>query len=147
MAIVIPPQARADFDLARAYLIRDSAGRRLFDRLETSARSFRLTLDRRGNDYFDPASGTIAWDPYSALRTTRGGLQSPALGLAHEIAHAVESPRREAELSSRALPRYDNGEEARVIRGYERHAARALGEGVRFDHRGTLYRVRTPVSR
>jgi hypothetical protein len=147
MAILIPPRARSDFELARAYLIRDAAERRLFERLENSARTFHLTLDRRGDDRFDPATDTIAWDPYSALRTTRGGRQSPALGLAHEIAHAVESPRRQDELSSRALARYDNAEEARVIRGYERHTARVLGENVRYDHRGTLYRVATPVSR
>jgi hypothetical protein len=147
MAVVIPSRARSDFRLAKAYLIRDGAERRLFDRLESSPRTFHLRLDRRGDDYFDPATDTIAWDPYSALRTTRGGRQSPALGLAHEIAHAVESPRRQAELSSRVRARYDNAEEARVIRGSERHAARVLGEGIRFDHRGSLYRVRTPVSR
>lgn len=147
MAVLVPARARPDFQLAKAYVIRDGAERRLFERLETSARTFRLTINHRGDDHFDPATDEIAWDPYSALRTTHGGRQSPALGLAHEVAHAVESPRREAELSSRALARYDNGEEARVIRGSERHAARTLGEGIRFDHRGSLYRVRTPVSR
>ena len=147
MAIVVPARARPDFELAKAYLIRDVAGRRLFDRLESSSRTFRLTIDRRGDDHFDPNTDTIAWDPYSALRTTRGGKQSPALGLEHEIAHAVESPRVQAELRGQVRARYDNAEEARVIRGCERHAARALGEGVRFDHRGTLYRVHTPVSR
>jgi hypothetical protein len=147
MAIVVPARARADFELARAYLIRDGAERRLFERLDSSARTFRLAIDRRGDDHFDPDTDTIAWDPYSALRTTRGGRQSPALGLGHEIAHAVESPRVQAELSARVRARYDNAEEARVIKGSEHHAARTLGENVRFDHRGTLYRVRTPVSR
>ena len=147
MAVVVPSRARPDFQLAKAYLMRDGAERRLFERLESSARTFHLTINRRGDDHFDPAIDAIAWDPYSALRTTRGGTQSPALGLAHEMAHAIESPRREAMLSARTRPGYDNDEEARVIRGSERHAARALGEGVRFDHRGNLYRVRTPVSR
>jgi hypothetical protein len=147
MSIVLPGQARADYDLARAYLTRDSAQRRLFARLESSTRPFRLSINHRGDDHFEPATGTIAWDPYSALRTTRGGTQSPALGLGHEIAHAIESPAREAILSTRLRPGYDNAEEARVIRGSERHAARTLGEAVRFDHRGNLYRVHTPVSR
>jgi hypothetical protein len=147
MAIVVPARARPDFELAKAYLTRDGAARRLFDRLESSSRTFRLTIDHRDDDHFDPNTDTIAWDPYSALRTTRGGRQSPPLGLEHEVAHAVESPRVQAELSGQVRARYDNAEEARVIRGCERHAARALGEGVRFDHRGALYRVRTPVSR
>jgi|SRR5579884_109410 len=147
MAITIPRAARSDYELARAYLARDPAQRRLFERLDRSARHFHLALDSRGDDRFDPNSDTITWDPHSALRTTRGGTQSPALGLAHEVAHAVESPARESALSARALGKYDNAEERRVIRGSERQAARALGESVRFDHRGTLYRVATPVSR
>ena len=147
MAITIPDGVRADYALARAYLCRDSAERRLFERLQDSTRRFHLAVDRRGDDHFNPSSNTIEWDPYSALRTTRGGTQSPALGLGHEIAHAVESPRREKTLSDRAVCGYDNYEERRVIRGSERHAARTLGEAVRFDHRGSAYRVATPVSR
>lgn len=145
--ISIPTNARSDYELARAYLCRDSVERGLFERLEHGARRFHLAIDRRGDDRFDPNTDTIAWDPYSALRTTHGGSQSPALGLGHEIAHAVESPARESTLAARALPRYDNAEERRVIRGSERHAARTLGESVRFDHRGSTYRVATPVSR
>lgn len=147
MPIVLPGRARADYELARAYLTRDRAERSLFARLDSSPRTFHLTINHRGDDHFDPANDTIAWDPYSALRTTRGGTQSPALGLGHEIAHAVESPAREAALSNHFRAGYDNAEEARVIRGYERHAARTLGEAERFDHRGSLYRVHTPVSR
>ena len=145
--IIMPARARGPYALAKAYLVRDRTERRLFHALSASKRAFHLTLNRRGDDHFDPGSNTIAWDPYSALRTTRGGTQSPALGLGHEVAHAVEAPAREAALSSRPLRAYDNAEEARVIRGSERHAARTLGEGIRFDHRGTLFRVTTPVSR
>jgi hypothetical protein len=42
---------------------------------------------------------------------------------------------------------YDDAEERRVITGVERHAARTLHEGVRRDHRGTLYTVREPTMR
>lgn len=145
--ISIPAAARSDYDLARAYLSRDGVERRLFERLNTNARHFHLTINHRNDDHFDPNTNTIAWDPYSALRTTQGGTQSPALGLGHEVAHAVEAPSREGRLSAHRLPRYDNAEERRVIRGSETHAARTLGESVRFDHRGTTYRVATPVSR
>lgn len=147
MAISVPAAARSDYVLARTYLSRDAIERRLFERLDRSSRHFHLAVDRRDDDHFDPDTNTISWDPYSALRTRQGGTQSPALGLGHEIAHAVEAPAREAALSARALPLYDNAEERRVIRGSERHAAHTLGEAVRFDHRGTTYRVATPVSR
>lgn len=145
--ISIPAAARSDYDLARAYLTRDSGERRLFQRLSSSARHFHLTINHHDDDHFDPNTNTIAWDPYSALRTTQGGTQTPALGLGHEIAHAVEAPSREDRLDARRLPRYDNAEERRVIRGSEAHAARTLGEAVRFDHGGSTYRVATPVSR
>lgn len=145
--IFVPAAARSDYTLAREYLSRDPVERRLFERLDSSSRHFQLQINHRDDDHFDPDTNTIAWDPYSALRTTGGGTQSPALGLGHEIAHAVEAPAREAKLSARALPRYDDAEERRVIRGSERHAAHTLGEAVRFDHRGTTYRVATPVSR
>ncbi len=147
MAVFIPASARADYALAKAYLCRDGVERRLFEKLQHSTHKFYLRIDSRGDDHFDPSTDTIAWDPYSALRTTQGGRQSPALGLGHEVAHAVESPRRESALSAHSLPRYDTAEERRVIRGSERHAARTLGEAVRCDHRGTPYRVATPVSR
>jgi hypothetical protein len=147
MSISVPRCARSDYVLARTYLSRDVTQRRLFQRLDESARHFRLTINDRNDDHFDPQTNTIAWDPYSALRTTRGGTQSPALGLGHEIAHAVEAPSREAALARQTLSRYDDAEERRVIRGSERHAARTLCEAIRYDHRGTTYRVATPVSR
>jgi hypothetical protein len=147
VAITIPASARSDYALAKAYLCRDRIERQLFKKLAHDRRGIRLTVNHRSDDHFDPSTNTIAWDPYSALRTTRGGTQSPALGLAHEVAHAVEAPAREAALSSRMLRRYDTYEERRVIRGSECHAAHTLGEAARFDHRGTVYRVATPVSR
>ena len=119
----------------------------MFERLDRSARHFHLRINDRNDDHFDSSSNTIAWDPYSALRTTSGGTQSPALGLGHEVAHAIEAPKHEAGLAAQSVARYDNAEERRVICGSERHAAHTLGEGVRFDHRGTTYRVPTPVSR
>lgn len=145
--ISIPADARSDYRLARAYLSRDRVERQLFERLDTSLRHFHLAINNRDDDHFDPNTNTIAWDPYSALRTTEGGTQTPALGLGHEVAHAVEAPSREDTLTAHRLPRYDNAEERRVIRGSERHAAITLGEAVRYDHRGTTYRVATPVSR
>ena len=147
MAIVIPSAAKRDFSLAKAYLCRDRTERSIFSRAEHSHRIFRLQIDRRGDDHFDPNTNTIAWDPYSALCTTRGGRQSPALGLGHELDHAVEAPHAEGSLSARSAGAYDTMEERRVIRGSERHAATTLGEGTRFDHRGHAYRVATPVSR
>ena len=136
------------YDEAKRYLSADSVERGLFARLEGSpSRTFTLRADARNNDRFDPNDDTIWWDPTSALRTTTGGTQSPALGLGHEIDHAVERPAREQQLAARCAGRYDTAEEERVIRGSEAHAARTLGEATRRNHDGTCFRVATPTER
>lgn len=144
-SLSVPRRAERAYAEAKAYLTRDRIERSLFDRLEHArGRRFRLTINHRNDDHFDPRTDTIAWDPHSALRTTGGGRQSPALGLGHEIDHAVESPARERRLALRSCRHYDDAEEKRVITGSERHAARTLGEGVRYDHSGTTYWVAAP---
>ncbi len=146
-SLAVPRSGEHAYEEAKNYLCRDSVERTLFDRIEHAwGRHFRVTINHRNDDSFDPANDTIAWDPTSALRTTRGGRQSPALGLGHEIDHAVESPRLEARLSERSNRRYDTAEERRVIVGSERHAARSLGEAVRTDHAGRCYRAASPIA-
>ncbi len=144
----VPATAVAQYREAKHYLSRDPLERRLFHQLEHArGRTFTLATNHRNDDHFDPNSDTIAWDPYSALRTTRGGHQSPALGLGHEVDHAVEDPKVEDGLQGRADARYDDAEERRVVLGSETHAARTLGESARHDHAGSTYRVPSPIDR
>ncbi len=147
--LAVPRGLEHAYEAARAYLCRDPHERVLFDRVEHDrfGRSFRLRENHRNNDYFNPNTDTIGWDPYSALRTTGGGRQSPALGLGHELDHAAEAPWIADRLRKHREGRYDDAEERRVIEGSERHAARVLGEDARHDHRGTCYRVSSPVLR
>jgi len=147
--LTLPATADGVYETAKRYLSHDPREARLFDRLEHArdGRRYHLAINHRDDDHFDPSSNTITWDPYSALRTTRGGRQSPALGLGHEIDHAVERPVTQARLQAIPDARYDNAEERRVITGSERHAARVLHESVRYDHGGTTYRVASPVLR
>ena len=145
-ALAVPLAARADFDRAVAYLSRDSVERDLFERLESGSQSIHLATNDRDNDCYDAATRTIHWDPHSALRTTCGTTQSPALGLGHEVDHAVENAAMRDALNGRHVAGFDTAEERRVITGSERHAARTLGEGVRHDHRGTTYRVDSPTA-
>ncbi len=143
----VPASARRDVDAAFRYLAHDPGERRLIDRLEHGCGHYRLVVNARDNDCYDPDRHAIHWDPHSALRTSTGGRQSPALGLGHEIDHAVESPARLERLTATPDRRYDDREERRVVTGSERHAARALGEDVRHDHGGTTYRVASPLAR
>ena len=147
-SLLVPRSAERTYEEAKTYLSRDSVERRLFHRLEHARdRSYRLRENATNGDYFDPATDTIGWDPHSALRTTQGGKQSPALGLGHEIDHAVESRSSQRRLSERPSRQYDTIEERRVITGSERHAARTLGEAARRDHAGRCYRVASPIDR
>jgi hypothetical protein len=145
-SLAVASSARHDFDAAVAYLRRDPVERALFDRLEHGAQRVTLTTNRHDADYFDPNTHAIHWDPHSALETGNGGRQSPALGLGHEVDHAVHDGPREWERAQTFDPRYDTAEERRVITGSERHAAHALGEGVRSDHAGATYRVDSPIA-
>jgi hypothetical protein len=145
----VPRNIETQYETAKLYLSRDPVERELFAQLEHSSdgRHYTLQPNSRNEDYFDPRSNTIAWDPYSALRTTNGARQSPALGLGHEVDHAVENRSQGRRLMNKFDHRYDNAEERRVILGSETHAARILSEGTRHDHGGSYYRVSSPVLR
>ncbi|GAC1301821.1 MAG: hypothetical protein NVSMB19_10400 [Vulcanimicrobiaceae bacterium] len=134
------------FRRAETYLRRDTVMSRTLDELEHGRSGLFVRGNAHNDDHFDPQARTVDWDPYSALRTTSGGRQSPALGLGHELVHADEDPRTRARLATTWSLQYDNAEERRVIRGAETHAARTLGEAVRADHGGSTYRVASPTS-
>jgi RHS repeat-associated protein len=105
----------------------------------------RETIKKDNVDY-DSSKRVMRWNPKSALRTTSGGTQSPALGLDHEADHAVQHLKNPGKFAhdtspAGALPGYDNMEERRVIQGSEKSNAIRLGEGVRTNHGGTSYKV------
>ena len=143
----VPVQGEAAFETAEKYLRRDPVMDAIFNRAEHGTRELTLSINSRNNDSFDPNTGTVHWDPYSALRTTLGGTQTPALGLGHELDHATVDPALGARLSAKFDASYDNAEERRVITGSETHAAKTLGEGLRTDHDGTTYHVHSPTER
>lgn len=146
-SLVIPLSAQRRVDEALGYLARDAALRSIVERLERSPVQHRIAIDHRHVDAYQPWNHTVRWDPTSALRTSGGGRQSPALGLAHELDHAAEDDRTYARLQHVRVRDYDSAEELRVITGSERHAARTLHESARCDHRGTVYRVGGPTLR
>jgi hypothetical protein len=141
----VPAFADTDFTQAARYLCRDSVMRGIIARVERSHTQYTLRIVHNDNDRYVPWTHTIEWDPHSAMRTTRGGRQTPALGLGHELDHAAEPARIRDAGEVKRLPRFDNAEERRVILGSETHAARTLGEGTRTNHRGSCYRVASPV--
>jgi hypothetical protein len=107
---------------------------------------FHISLIHDGNDRYDPNTRTVYWDPNSALETTDGGHQTPALGLGHEMAHATGNRHTYDELVNIPDPQYFTREERRVILNYEDPAARQLGESTRSNHGGVPYNVASPTS-
>jgi hypothetical protein len=144
-ALRVPYGANRAFDEAVHYLERDSRMRAVIAKVEHSRTEVTLRIVHNGADRYEPDSRTVVWDPLSALRTTAGGHQTPALGLGHELAHAAAASSLLGRGMRTRLRGYDNAEERRVVRGAEAHAARTLGEAARSDHRGTCYRVASPV--
>jgi len=105
--------------------------------------------DRRAEYSSNGTTRTITIDFHSALLTTSGGKQSPALLFVHESAHALHDIKNPGQwlvdintptLTPQDID-YDNVEERKTIKGAETRAARRLGEDIRTDHRGTFYHV------
>ena len=138
-------QRNEDIQAARQYLSGSAEMRSVMAAFDSGHIHIKIIHD--GNDRYDPNTRTVYWDPHSALRTTTGGHQTPALGLGHEMAHATGNHRQYDTLSSRPDARYANKEERRVIRNYENPAARQLGESLRYNHAGTTYNVNCPTCR
>jgi len=127
-------------DLATSvkYLEKTTLGAEVIHRAEKEHVTIHIIHD--GNDR--ALGKEIWWDPKSALVTTKGGIQSAALGLVHELAHTQANPKTPVKPLNND---YDNTEERRVIQKIETPIARLLGEGVRTDHRGDLKTVTDPT--
>jgi hypothetical protein len=106
------------------------------------------------NDYYNPLTKTVRWDPRSALQIYDNegkvtGQQTPALGLFHEFGHAFRHLFKRKEFREDSYtpdPEYDTKEERKTTTDYENPAARKLGETERFNHRGWPYKSDSPNS-
>ncbi|EAC1239642.1 M91 family zinc metallopeptidase [Salmonella enterica subsp. enterica serovar Enteritidis] len=134
-----------------AYLKKAPGMAKTISDLEKSSTTYTINYFNEMNGYFHPGKNSISWNPKMALDCTKnGGSLSPAMVLAHELTHANKSwfdKLLRAILPDSFFGDYDNYEERRVVTGAERNAAKALGEGTRYDHRGSGRIVSSPISR
>lgn len=115
-----------------------------FATLVESSNTYTIVESNDHTNQYDPNSRTITWDATSGLETTEGEIQSPAMGLVHEVGHAENHDSNENSYLQRndeKLAAYTNAEEYDVINGDEAQAAEAWGEPTRGDHGGTSVRV------
>jgi RHS repeat-associated protein len=101
---------------AASYLWESSTFINTVNYLENRPETYTITTNNNNDDSY--LSNDIHWDPYSALYTTTGGMQSPALGLAHEMEHARNDAENDVG-STTYNPNnpYYNEEERNVITG------------------------------
>jgi RHS repeat-associated protein len=121
---------KAAYSAAVDYLRTSSTMKGVVDKFEDG--NMPVVFINDGNDRVE--GGKLYWDPHSALNTTSGGRQSPALGLGHEMTHATGRTLGTIIRSMISDRHYDNREERRVIQKFETPAAIQLHEGTRTDH-------------
>jgi trimeric autotransporter adhesin len=102
---------------------------------------------------FNAQHSYVTWNPTMALQISEGVYQSPALGLYHEVGHALRwMTSRSAtfddlrmSIRSPETNRWTPVAEDVILRQYEIPTARFLGEPVRFDHAGKSKTVQSPT--
>ncbi|MDR1452563.1 MAG: hypothetical protein LBJ25_01110 [Candidatus Margulisbacteria bacterium] len=118
------------------YIGQSEAGRNLVNRLENSEQAFYIKFNDKNDLSYNSKIQTINYDPNSGLKTNLNrGIQSPALGLAHEMGHAVQH--LDNNLSNRSVYSIENEN----LRKVETPIAIDLKEPVRLnydDHLGTV---------
>ena len=144
-----------EWQTTRRYLMQSSAGRDIITRGDKLSQKIPIVPNSAHHDGTSKEGPIkINWDPHSAIRTPENGRQSPALGLLHEMDHAVRRAtdpngfKRDDAIRDK---QYGTREERRVIDNSEASAARDLGENRQnshhLDNRFDRYHTASPISR
>ena len=84
-------EEREQYQKAIDYLKTSETGAALIDRLESSDEVFKIIFVYDNNTEYNIENKTISFDIYSGMGFSEGkGVQSPALGLLHEMGHAAQ---------------------------------------------------------
>nr|WP_318682055.1 M91 family zinc metallopeptidase [uncultured Treponema sp.] len=75
---------------AKKELRQTERGRELLSNLENSTNKYKISLNSRSKNNYDPATKTVNWDPNRRLGCTDGKELSPSVLLAHELGHAEQ---------------------------------------------------------
>ena len=121
----------------------------LFARLEARPEIIYIEEGTGHAFYYRSSTKTITFDPTSGLEVSPGNVQTPALGVLHEAAHAesdlINPAQHLKDASTPAPGGYDNVEERDAIQNVETPAAIKIGEPTRTNHGGTAVRVGCPT--
>jgi RHS repeat-associated protein len=121
-----------EYNNAVEYLSADEGFRSDYSQLELSSETYRIYVKEGNPTLYNPDTRNTGWDPKEGMKT-KEGVQSPAMGLRHEIDHAAQhdrtgdAPKRNSDGSP---SRQSRAEENRATKN-ETKTARNLGEPTR----------------
>ena len=118
------------------YLKRSDRGRELIETLEKNPAIFTIKFIKSNRDKYDWDENTILWNPESGL-IVKDGLQSPALGLAHEMGHAEQDI-----LGTFNKDSVEADCERDNLKRNEIPIATQLGEPIRYDYYADVIKFR-----
>ncbi|MBW2107233.1 MAG: VCBS repeat-containing protein, partial [Deltaproteobacteria bacterium] len=154
-------RAKKYYEQAKKYLSKSPYAAALFKRLEEHKETVSIEIELRTmtTEYDWDKSGetnrkSITWDPFAGYEIEPGKVQSAAIGLMHEIGHAVrhlDNPKkflREGDPKKSPVPNWFVREEWRNINYVETPIAKLLGEYTRKDYSsGKVVLTSGPLSR
>jgi RHS repeat-associated protein len=147
-----------DYQVAVRYLSNSAFGRNLIERFESLSGSHEPNLASGSQSQYNPRTNTILWNPRATQFIPESWLdnlpskagreyQSPALGLLHEIAHALRNNENPTafKAESKGTDIKPSREEERATK-VEAKAAQELGEATRFQYAGSYTSEEVPAS-
>lgn len=151
-----PPEFLRNFANAVQYLNKNNLAGPIADAWKSEKTiTLRAAPDRTDAKYTSVSKDgmTVTWADLGGISFPNAsgngrGYLSPALGLAHEFEHVSNRLYDEASFlrdSHTYDGQYQNQEERNVIEGYERPAAKILGEGDRNSHGGRIEKYTCPT--
>ena len=103
-------------------------------RLRDGKNHIYLVVVQQGPSHYDTGTRTVYWNPTRKGQTTSGGMQSPAMALAHELSHAYHHDMYGALDLGKTGDAYETFTDREVIMNDETCIAMELGEDIRSDH-------------
>jgi hypothetical protein len=124
-----------EYNDAINYLMADPDFKADYEQLKSSETVYRIYVLEGNRTAFDSDKNYVGWDPKEGMQTEEG-IQSPAMGLRHELDHAAQKDR-----TGKAVKRNSDGTSNKESRKEEDRAtkdetktAKKLGEPTRKNH-------------
>jgi hypothetical protein len=148
LVVVVRAQNEADWQATKIYLDQDPGWVADYSQLENSSETYTIYVKEGNPTVYNPNTRNIGYDPRAGLKIKKG-VQSPAMGVRHEVSHAAEHDRigRDPRTDGRGRKSETARErEEQRATNAETQTAKNLGEPTRERQtEGEIVRVPTPT--